>query len=87
MSNRAFAIAGPACGTCLAELMEAIRIVPGVIGVGVTLVHAAPAAVVVTARGPVPVEAVAAAVRAVGFAFAPQVAPVPEEPEVSAGQT
>lgn len=78
MSTKAFAVAGPVCGTCLAELMEAIRVVPGVIGVGVTLVHAEPAAVVVTARGPVSVEGVAAAVSAVGFAFAPQVAPVPE---------
>ncbi|OJV78728.1 MAG: hypothetical protein BGO37_12900 [Cellulomonas sp. 73-92] len=87
MSSRAFAVAGLACGTCLAELMDAVRAVPGVIGVGVTLVHGAPSALTVTALGPVPTEQIAAAVTKVGFTFAPLDAPVPDTPGVAATRT
>jgi hypothetical protein len=79
MSTGRFTVAGPACGTCLAELMEAVRAVPGVVGVGVTLLHGAPSELMVTMLGPMHAEDVAAAVGAVGFTFAPQ---VPRAPDV-----
>lgn len=81
MTTGRFTVAGPACGTCLAELMEAVRTVPGVVGVGVTLLHEAPSELMVTTLGPMYAEDVAAAVGAVGFTFAPQ---VPRPPEVQA---
>ncbi len=87
MSGSAFAVAGLARGTWLAELMEAVRAVPGVIGVGVTVVHGAPSALTVTALGPVPTEQIVAAVTLVGFTLAPQAAPVPDRPTAAATRT
>jgi copper chaperone CopZ len=86
MSTGRFTVAGPACGTCLAELMEAVRTVPGVVGVGVTLLREAPSELTVTTVGPTPAEDVAAAVGAVGFTFAPRVARAPDLQAATTGR-
>ncbi|AIC72975.1 Putative metal-binding protein [Mycobacteroides abscessus] len=67
MSTTALKVSGMTCGHCVAAVREQVAAVPGVTGVQVDV---ATGTVTVTSSGPLPAEAVHAAIRAAGYALA-----------------
>ncbi|MEC4855280.1 heavy-metal-associated domain-containing protein [Mycobacteroides chelonae] len=65
MSTTALKVSGMTCGHCVAAVREQVAAVPGVTGVQVDV-----ATGTVTSTGPLPAEAVHAAIRAAGYALA-----------------
>lgn len=67
VSDVVFRVSGMTCDHCVAAVTEEVSAVPGVSGVAVDLVPGGVSAVVVSADGPIDVEAVRAAVDEAGY--------------------
>lgn len=65
--DQVFRVSGMTCDHCVAAVTEEVSAVPGVSGVAVDLVPGGVSGVVVSAEGPVDVEAVRAAVDEAGY--------------------
>jgi len=66
---RAFTVTGPFCGTCLAELLERVRVIRGVSGVAAGLPGDGTAVMVLDGPSPVDEEQVRSAVEQAGFSL------------------
>lgn len=69
MRARAFTVTGPFCGTCLAELLERVRVIRGVSGVAAGLPGDGTAVMVLNGPSPVDEEQVRSAVEQAGFSL------------------
>ena len=62
-----YTVDGMTCGACIAEVMEGIRLLPGVSGVAVRFVPGGPSPLFIESRAALAPEVVRAAIEMVGF--------------------
>ena len=67
MTTATYTVDGMTCGACLAEVMEGIRLLPGVSGVAVSLIPDGPSPLFIESRAALASGVVHEAVAMVGF--------------------
>lgn len=67
VTTATYAVEGLTCGSCIAEVMERVRLLPGVIGLSVDLVTGGPSPLIVTSGYAMAADEVRQAVEHAGF--------------------